>query len=97
VRTLDNSTLRSWRNAGSPERGLRPGEGEIVAHRPDGQPVHRYDFAPPVVGIDGDLEAMANYAGQSVGLVTRSQPAGEIVREIAADARRVLESLNRAV
>jgi nitronate monooxygenase len=33
VRTLDNSTLRSWRAAGGPDPGDRPDEGEVVAHR----------------------------------------------------------------
>lgn len=93
VRTLNNSTLRSLQAVGSPSPVERPREGEIIAHRSDGSPVHRYDFAPPVDGMTGELEAMANYAGQGVGLVTRIQPAGEIVRDIAAEAARVLISL----
>jgi len=78
VRTLDNSTLRAWREAGSLASGGRPGEGGVVAHRSDGRPVVRYDFAPPLAGMSGDLEAMANYAGQSVGVVRRRQPAADI-------------------
>jgi len=50
------------------------------------------DFAPPVAGMSGDMEAMANYAGQSVGVVRQRQPAGDIVREVAAEAERVLGS-----
>ena len=95
VRTLDNSTLRAWREAGSPRSGDRPGEGDVVARRSDGRPVVRYDFAPPVEGVSGDLEAMANYAGQSAGLVRRRQPAADIVREVAAEAERVLGSFTR--
>jgi len=97
VRTLDNSTIRAWRAAGSPEPGGRPGETDVVAHGPDGRPLTRYDFAPPVVGMSGDLEAMANYAGQSVGVVRTRQPAAEIVREVAAEAERVLSSFNPGV
>jgi nitronate monooxygenase len=93
VRTLDNSTLRAWREAGSPASGARPGEGDIVASTSDGRPVSRYDFAPPVDGMSGDLEAMANYAGQGVSVVRQRQPAAEIVREVAAEAERVLGSL----
>lgn len=89
VRTLENTTLRAWKEAGSPPTGERPGEGEPVAERRDGTPVIRYDFAPPVEGMTGDTEAMANYAGQSVGVVRRVQPAGEIVREVAGQARRI--------
>jgi len=95
VRTLDNTTLRAWREAGSPASGARPGEGQVVASRSDGRPVIRYDFAPPVDGMSGDLESMANYAGQSVGVVRGRQPAAEIVREVAAEAERVLGSFAR--
>jgi nitronate monooxygenase len=45
--------------------------------------------------MSGDLEAMANYAGQSVGIVRRRQPAADIVREVAAEADRVLGSFAR--
>lgn len=92
VRTLDNSTLRMWRDAGSPAPGSRPGERDVVARRTDGDPIVRYDFSPPVAGMTGDLEAMANYAGQSTGVVRRRQPAAEIVREVAADAEEILQS-----
>jgi nitronate monooxygenase len=92
VRTLDNSTLRAWREAGSLASGGRPGEGGVVAHRSDGRPVVRYDFAPPVDGMSGDLEAMANYVGQSVGVVRERQPAADIVRDVAAEAERILGS-----
>ena len=40
--------------------------------------------------MTGDIEALPNWAGQSVGLVTRTQPAAEIVAELVADAERIL-------
>jgi nitronate monooxygenase len=92
VRTLDNSTLRRWRDAGAPPPGQRPGEDEVVAHRPDGTPIPRYSSAPPTLGFTGDLEAMANYAGPSAGLVHQRQPAGDIVREIADQAQACLSA-----
>ena len=95
VRTLDNSTLRRWRAAGSPGHGDRPGEGEVVGHRPNGDPIVRYDTAPPTSDASGDLEAMANYAGQSAGVIRKRQPAAEIVREVADEAERVLRALGR--
>jgi len=55
--------------------------------------VVRYDYAPPVVGMSGDLEAMANHAGQSAGVVRRRQPAADIVREIGEEAERILLAL----
>jgi nitronate monooxygenase len=94
VRTLDNTTLRDWRQAGSAGAGTRPGERDIVAHRADGSAVARYDYAPPVVGMSGDLEAMANHAGQSAGIVRKRQPAADIVREISEEAERILVALS---
>jgi nitronate monooxygenase len=94
VRTLDNTTLRSWRGAGSAEAGMRPGERDIVARRADGAPVVRYDYAPPVVGMSGDTEAMANHAGQSAGVIRKRQPAADIVREISEEAERILLALS---
>ena len=95
VRTLDNPTLQAWRAAGSPGRA-RPGEGEVIGHRIDGGPILRYDFAPPVTGMTGDLDAMANYAGQSVGVIGRERPAGNIVRDVAAEAERIIAALARS-
>lgn len=94
VRTLDNTTLRNWREAGSAAAGARPGEADIVARRADGTPVVRYDYAPPVLGMSGDLEAMANYAGQSAGVITKRQPAADIVREVSQEAERILVALS---
>lgn len=94
VRTLDNTTLKNWRKAGSAASGSRPGEDEIVARRADGSPVVRYDFAPPVVGMSGDIEAMANYVGQSAGVIKRREPAADIVRDVVEEAERVLLTLS---
>lgn len=90
VRALDNSTLRRWRDAGSAAPGLRPGEGEVVANRPSGEPILRYDSMPPAADLTGDLEALPNLAGQSVGIIRRREPAASIVREVAEDAARIL-------
>ncbi len=40
--------------------------------------------------IDGDVEHGSVMAGQSVGLVTREQPAAEIIVELASEAERAL-------
>ncbi len=40
--------------------------------------------------MSGDVEALALYAGQSAGLVSRLQPAGEIVQQLADEAANVL-------
>jgi nitronate monooxygenase len=43
--------------------------------------------------ISGDIEALCMWAGQSVGLVRKVQPAADIVREIATDAQAILRRL----
>jgi nitronate monooxygenase len=63
------------------------GEIEHAGHR---QPVAR--LSPPTPGrtATGRVDAMALYAGQSVGAVQRLQPAETIVRDLAHGAERLL-------
>lgn len=89
-RALRNSTVDAWEAAGSPETGSRPGEDDPAAFRADGTPISRYASATPAVGMTGDTETLSNWAGQGVGLVTREQPAAEIVRELLKEAERAL-------
>jgi NAD(P)H-dependent flavin oxidoreductase YrpB (nitropropane dioxygenase family) len=81
-RVIRNDTLTAWESAGSPRAGSRPGEGDVVATR-DGHPIARYDDAQPTSSTEGDIHAMAMYAGRSVGAVSRRAPAAEITRELA--------------
>jgi nitronate monooxygenase len=55
-----------------------------------GQPVVRYSSTSPNAGMTGDVEAVSLWAGQSVGLVDRVRPAGDIVRELAEEAAAAL-------
>lgn len=77
-RVLRNSTYRAWEEAGSPESGARPNEGEIVAET-DGEPIARYAADEPHRSTTGDVEAMCLYAGRGVGRITTVEPAAEIV------------------
>jgi nitronate monooxygenase len=81
-RVLRNSTYERWLEAGSPPPGRRPGEGELVAA---GLP--RYAVPMPLAGMEGDLEAMAMYAGQGVGSIDAIEPAAAIVERFAAALR----------
>jgi nitronate monooxygenase len=83
-RALDNSTAEMWRAAGEPPPGSRPGEGEVIAHFASGDPILRYSPAPPMVGTTGEIEALSLWAGQSVALANRRQPAAEIVAELVS-------------
>jgi NAD(P)H-dependent flavin oxidoreductase YrpB (nitropropane dioxygenase family) len=92
-RALRNSTLRAWEAAGSPSAPCRPGEGEVVGTDSGGRPHLRYDDMIPVPGMAGQPEAMALYAGQSVGLLHEEAPAGQIVTQIARQAQQTLANL----
>ena len=94
-RTLRNATLRSWEAAGRPAAPARPGEGDIIARDASGRVFERYDDMPPLPGMTGDLEEMALYAGQSVGLVHDTAPAGDIVAQLARETREELAQLHR--
>jgi nitronate monooxygenase len=83
-RAIYNSTAQRWEDAGRPAPGSRPGEGEVIAHFPSGEPIVRYAPAPPLVGTTGEIEALSLWAGQSVGLAKRTQPAAEIVAELVS-------------
>jgi len=83
-RAIHNSTAELWEAAGRPAPGSRPREGEVIAHFPSGEPVVRYEPAPPMVGTAGEIEPLSLWAGQSVVLAKRSQPAAEIVTELVA-------------
>jgi NAD(P)H-dependent flavin oxidoreductase YrpB (nitropropane dioxygenase family) len=91
-RTLRNSTIAAWEAAGRPPSGQRPGEGEIIATGPAGEPLPRYASTSPREGVRGDIEALSLWAGQSVGLIDEVLPAGEIVRRIADEAAAILAS-----
>jgi hypothetical protein len=76
---------------GRPAPGSRPGEGEVLAHFASGESIVRYEPAPPMVGTTGEIEPLSLWAGQSVALANRTQPAAEIVAELVS--RLCLESV----
>ena len=63
-------------------------DGDIVGEVEMGEArmaLPRFAVPCPGRGATGSINAMALYAGQSVGAVTKTQPAAEIVRELTAD------------
>jgi len=92
-RVLRNRTVADWEAAGRPRSGLRPGEGEVIATSRSAGPIVRYQSYTPGADAEGDIDALALWAGQSVGLVSRRQPAGDIVREISQEAQTILGRL----
>ncbi|WP_171129900.1 MULTISPECIES: nitronate monooxygenase family protein [unclassified Ruegeria] len=91
-RALKNSTSEHWHTTGSASPGNRPGEQQVIGHRPDGRPVVRYQSYTPLPGTDGDVEAMSMWSGQGVALVRQIMPAAEIVEELYLDAKDHLQN-----
>ena len=90
-RVLRNDTVTRWEDAGRPPIGARPGDDDIVASQPDGRSVTRYSDEVPLEGSTGDVDELAHYAGQSVGLVEKRQSAAETVRQLGTETIEALE------
>ena len=88
-RTLRNSTVQAWLGAGRPATGSRPGEGEVIARIEDDE-IRRYASASPRDAVEGDVEAMSLWAGQSVGLIGSVESAATIVQRTVAEASEIL-------
>ena len=95
-RTLRNQTIDDWLAAGSPPSGQRPGEGEVLATRPDGGEVVRYSSASVRDSLVGRIDDLSLWCGQGVALVKEILPAAEIVRRTTAEAEAILAGLGDA-
>lgn len=80
-RVLRNSTFLAWEAEGEPLAGSRPGENDIVAIKSDGSEVLRYSMLG-YVAKEGQLEAVAMYAGQGVDQVNDLPPAADLVERL---------------
>ncbi|WP_031465606.1 NAD(P)H-dependent flavin oxidoreductase [Sciscionella sediminilitoris] len=94
-RTLRNSTVTEWRRAGCPAGEQRPGAGTVVAVDRAGREHLRYADMIPTAGAQGELEALAMYAGQSAGLVHTEEPAARILSALVRQARETLAGAPR--
>ena len=92
-RALRNSTYRTWIEAGQPPKDKLPGQDEILATHSSGYHVKRYESYTATAELEGNIEALSLWAGQGVGLVNQVQPAADIVKEIADEARQTIENL----
>lgn len=92
-RTLRNSTIDEWEQAGRPPSGSRPRENDQPAFRADGTPINRYASSTPAVSMTGNIEPLPHWAGQGVGLVTREETAAEIVHSLVTQAEATIKSL----
>jgi nitronate monooxygenase len=94
-RVIRNSTVENWEKLGKPEITQRPNEYEIIARKQNGATIERYSDDIPTRTTVGNLEALAIYAGQSVGLIgyTIKTPK-QIIDEIIEGANIELHKLN---
>lgn len=67
---------RALRNSSTARTDL---PAEVVAVDAGGRPLRRYDDVIPTAGVRGEVEVLAHYAGQGVGLVPGVSPAASIV------------------
>ena len=70
-------------------------DGEVVGETRIGAttiPIPRLAVPTPTRNTTGTIEAMALYAGQSVGAVREVQPAASIVHELANGAEQLLQA-----
>jgi nitronate monooxygenase len=85
-RCLRNETFLGWEAAGCPPVGKRPGEGDVLAKRPDGSPVLRYAAFSPSKALTGDrIRDCALHAGLGVGEINDIPPAGDLVQRLWAE------------
>jgi hypothetical protein len=81
--------LRSAVAAGQALTGDIAGEMSLGAAR---IPVPKLAVPSPTRDATGAIAAMALYAGESVEMVTQVLPAGQVVRELAEGAERLLRA-----
>jgi NAD(P)H-dependent flavin oxidoreductase YrpB (nitropropane dioxygenase family) len=93
-RTLRTAFVEQW--LADQDRGneARPDEPVIGETRIGGRQVAVRQFMgyTPSVDTTGDIESMALYAGQGVGLIAEIKPAAEVVRELVSGAHRALRN-----
>lgn len=89
-RALRNRTFVMWDAAGCPPPGKRPGEGDVVATKPDGSRVLRYATEAPRQGFVGPVTEGLLYAGLGVDLIKDLPSAGELVGRLWRECERAI-------
>jgi len=92
-RVLHNRTLQAWESAGSPQHGARPGEGNVVAMRPGGPDILRYDDTIPLRTMRGQILDMALYAGQGCGAIHDLPSAGPLASRLWSECQAATSAM----
>ena len=94
-RTLESPATERWTAAGRPPLDERDDADAVVARTTTGESLERYVDLPPLSDVEGRIEELPHYAGQSVGGVDSVEPAGAVVERLVDDAAATIGSLDR--
>jgi len=89
-RVLKTPFYVEWKNLPDHEtEETQPIIGHSIIHGVH-KDVRRFAGTVPNATTTGDIDSMAMYAGQGVGLITEIIPAGEVVKRLVAEAQHVI-------
>ena len=71
-----------WEAAGCPAAGTRPGETDPIVTFGEENEVERYSINSPGAQYEGQIEAMANYAGKGVSDINDIPNVAELIDRI---------------
>jgi nitronate monooxygenase len=91
-RVLRTAFVEEWRGQEARAQESRPDEPAIGSLSLGGHeiPLLRFMGIPPNTATSGDIDKMALYAGQGVGLVREIKPAADVVRELVRETEEVI-------
>lgn len=90
-RVLATPFFMEWKMLPSNENeSNQPVIGRTIIHGRERE-VRRFAGTVPNATTTGDIESMAMYAGQSIGLIKEILPAGEVVKRIVEGAQRLID------
>jgi len=77
--------------------GKRPGEGDVVATKPDGKQDSSVLYGSPVQGLEGAVTECVLFAGLSVEVVKDLPAAGELVERLWRECEAAQGALDRGL
>ncbi|GLT94382.1 hypothetical protein SLE2022_121250 [Rubroshorea leprosula] len=90
-RALQTPFLCDWKSLPAHENEVnQPIIGRSTIHGVEKE-IRRFAGTVPNVTTTGDIESMAMYAGQGVGLIKEILPAGEVVRRLVEDSQILIK------
>ncbi|XP_010478433.1 PREDICTED: uncharacterized protein LOC104757390 [Camelina sativa] len=89
-RVLETPFFDDWRSLPADENEVnQPIIGRSTIHGVEKE-IRRFSGTVPNMTTTGDLESMAMYAGQSVGLIKEILPAGDVVKNLVEEAQLLI-------